>query len=44
MVIACGALGGHIREIARHGWPVELHCLPALLHNRPGQITLMPNG
>ncbi len=40
MVIACGALGAHLREIiARRGWQVELHCLPALLHNRPGQIT-----
>ena len=39
MVIACGALGAHLREIiARRGWRVELHCLPALLHNRPGQI------
>ena len=39
-MIACGALGGHIREITtRRGWPVELHCLPALLHNRPDQIT-----
>ena len=39
MVIACGALGAHLREIiARQGWQVELHCLPALLHNRPGQI------
>src|SRR5215472_15774973 len=39
-VIACGALGGHIRDIAaRNGWRIELHCLPALLHNRPGQIT-----
>ncbi|HEY6277541.1 MAG TPA: DUF1638 domain-containing protein [Streptosporangiaceae bacterium] len=40
MVIACGALGAHLREIiGRRGWPVELHCLPALLHNRPAQIT-----
>jgi hypothetical protein len=40
VVIACGALGGHIREIAgRKGWPIELHCLPALLHNRPREIT-----
>jgi Protein of unknown function (DUF1638) len=40
VVIACGALGAHLREIiARRGWRVELHCLPALLHNRPGQIT-----
>ena len=38
-VIACGALGGHIREIAaRRGWRLELHCLPSLLHNHPGQI------
>src|SRR5580704_218839 len=39
VVIACGALGGPIREIAaRRGWPIELHCLPALLHNRPAAI------
>jgi hypothetical protein len=38
-VIACGALGGHIREIAgRRGWPVELHQLPSLLHNHPERI------
>jgi hypothetical protein len=38
-VIACGALGGLIREItARRGWPVELHLLPASLHNRPERI------
>jgi len=38
-VIACGALGGHIREIAaRRGWTIELHCLPSLLHNRPDRI------
>ena len=40
VIIACGALGGPIREItARRGWPVDLHCLPALLHNRPAAIT-----
>jgi hypothetical protein len=40
VVIACGALGAHLREIIdRRGWRVELHCLPALLHNRPGRIT-----
>ena len=40
MVIACGALGAHLREIiARRGWLAELHCLPALLHNRPNKIT-----
>jgi hypothetical protein len=38
-VIACGALAGHVREIAdRRGWPVEVHALPALLHNRPARI------
>ncbi|HKB29652.1 MAG TPA: DUF1638 domain-containing protein [Streptosporangiaceae bacterium] len=38
-VIACGALGGHVREItARRGWAVEVVCLPALLHNRPERI------
>jgi uncharacterized protein DUF1638 len=38
-VIACGALGGHVREIAgRRGWPVRVHTLPSLLHNRPEQI------
>ena len=40
VVIACGAVGGPIRDIAaRRGWPVELHCLPAVLHNRPAAIT-----
>ena len=38
-MIACGALGGPVREIARRrGWRLELHCLPALLHNRPAEI------
>jgi Protein of unknown function (DUF1638) len=38
-VIACGALAAQVREIAaRRGWPVEVHPLPALLHNRPAQI------
>lgn len=39
VVIACGALGLHIREItARRGWHIELSCLPAVLHNHPRQI------
>jgi hypothetical protein len=38
-VIACGALSGPIRDvIKRRRWPVELHSLPSLLHNRPGEI------
>ena len=39
-MIACGALGAHVREIiARRQWPVEVHTLPAPLHNRPQKIT-----
>jgi hypothetical protein len=39
-VIACGALSGHVREIAaRRGWPVAVRPLPAMLHNRPQKIT-----
>src|SRR6266568_4699063 len=38
-VIACGALGGHVIQIAgRRGWDVEVHCLPSILHNSPRQI------
>ena len=38
-VIACGALAVHVRAIARRrGWAVDLHPVPALLHNRPDQI------
>jgi len=39
VVIACGALAGHVREVvSRRGWAVALHALPALLHNRPAGI------
>jgi hypothetical protein len=38
-VIACGALAVHVRGIARRrGWDVDLHPVPALLHNRPEAI------
>jgi hypothetical protein len=38
-VIACGALGAHIRQIAeRRQWDVSIHCLPASLHNSPRSI------
>ena len=41
-MIACGALSGHVREIAaRRGWPVAVRPLPAMLHNRPQKITLL---
>ncbi len=39
-MIACGALGGLVREIAgRRGWELEVHPLPAILHNSPRSIT-----
>jgi hypothetical protein len=38
-IVACGALAGHIREIAaRRGWPVKVRPIAAALHNRPQQI------
>ncbi|MDQ2810418.1 MAG: DUF1638 domain-containing protein [Actinomycetota bacterium] len=39
-IVACGALAGHVRDIvARRGWPVAVRALPAVLHNRPQNIT-----
>jgi Protein of unknown function (DUF1638) len=38
-VISCGALAAEVRSIARkRGWAVDVHPLPALLHNRPERI------
>ena len=38
-MIACGALGGHLREIAgRRGWDVRICCLPSMLHNTRREI------
>jgi hypothetical protein len=38
-VIACGAIAQPIARIATaHGWPVDVHPLPPLLHNRPERI------
>jgi hypothetical protein len=38
-VIACGALAGLVRQIAaRRHWPLQVHPLPAGLHNRPDRI------
>jgi Protein of unknown function (DUF1638) len=38
-VIACGALALGVRRIAnRNGWDVDVHPLPAWLHNRPERI------
>lgn len=39
-VIACGALAIEIRAVAdRRGWPLDIHPLSALLHNRPDRIS-----
>jgi hypothetical protein len=38
-VIACGAVAADVRRIARRrGWDVDVHPVPALLHNRPERI------
>src|ERR1019366_10514857 len=38
-VVTCGALAADVRRIARRrGWPVDVHPVPALLHNRPQRI------
>jgi hypothetical protein len=38
-VIACGALAGHILQIAaRRGWNLTVRPVPARLHNRPERI------
>lgn len=38
-VIACGALAADVQTIARRrGWALDVHPLPALLHNRPERI------
>jgi hypothetical protein len=38
-IIACGALAPPLREIVdRREWDVEIHLMPALLHNRPHLI------
>ncbi|MGH9291950.1 MAG: DUF1638 domain-containing protein [Acidimicrobiales bacterium] len=40
-VIVCGALGAALRRAAgSYGASVEIHCLPAVLHNRPSEIPL----
>jgi hypothetical protein len=38
-VVACGALAVNVRRVARRrGWDIEVHPVPALLHNRPEKI------
>jgi len=39
VVVACGALALHVKEIARRrGWDVEVRAVPPELHNRPERI------
>jgi Protein of unknown function (DUF1638) len=38
-VVACGALSTDIATlVTRHGWPLDVHPLPPLLHNHPERI------
>jgi hypothetical protein len=38
-VVACGAIARHVADVVdRRGWPVDVHPLPPLLHNRPERI------
>jgi len=38
-VITCGALAADVRRIGRRrGWDIDVHPVPALLHNRPERI------
>jgi hypothetical protein len=38
-VVACGALAADVRRVAhRRSWQIDVHPLPALLHNRPERI------
>ena len=38
-LVACGALAQPAASVvAHHGWPVDIHPLPPLLHNRPQLI------
>jgi hypothetical protein len=39
VVVSCGALALHVRQIAdRRGWDVEIRPVPPELHNRPERI------
>ena len=33
-----GAIARHVADVAARGWPVDVHPLPPLLHNRPERI------
>ena len=39
VVVACGALALHVKQIAaRRGWEIEVRPVPPELHNRPKRI------
>ena len=38
-MVACGAIARHVADVAaRRSWPIDVHPLPPLLHNRPERI------
>ena len=38
-MVACGAIARHVADVAaRRSWPIDVHPLPPLLHNRPDRI------
>ncbi len=38
-MVACGAIARHVADVVeRRSWPVDVHPLPPLLHNRPDRI------
>ncbi len=39
LLLACGALAREVITLRdRYGWPADIYCVPALLHNTPGKI------
>jgi hypothetical protein len=39
LLLACGALAREVIALRnRYGWPADICCVPALLHNTPGKI------
>ncbi len=39
LLLACGALAREVIALReRYGWPADIYCVPALLHNTPGKI------